>query len=340
MCTQTSQVSKKTLRWAFLALTLATAALPALGQTCSTASQMDSAVKAAVEGAVNRDSQLAAAGNTAALQQNAIPNFTNAAGVVNDNKGAFGAGAIRSSFVLDNTNGASGRAEFYCGIYNSPDRVGFAFPSLPAGKFGVVIQDVSGNPPYTVTWVLQQAGGQWLLAGLFPRPARIAGHDGNWYLSQARSYRQKGQAHNAWFYYQIADQLMRPFPAMSTPQLDKLSDEEQQAMPTDLPLNGPVSLPAAICAPGTANRAACPSQTFQITSMDALPVADNLDLVVRYQVPDVSDSSKTFQNNSAVISALVNKYPELRQAFVGVVARAVDPQGRDYGTLLAMKDVK
>ena len=42
----------------------------------------------------------------------------------------------------------------------------------------------------------------------------------------------------------------------------------------------------------------------------------------------------------AVIKALVAKYPEVRDAFAGVVARAVDPTGRDYGTLLAMKDIK
>jgi len=37
---------------------------------------------------------------------------------------------------------------------------------------------------------------------------------------------------------------------------------------------------------------------------------------------------------------VATKYPEVRDAFAAVVARAVDPQGRDYGTLLAMKDIK
>jgi len=40
------------------------------------------------------------------------------------------------------------------------------------------------------------------------------------------------------------------------------------------------------------------------------------------------------------MKSLVAKYPELRDAFTGVVARAVDPNGRDYGTLLAMKEIK
>jgi len=30
----------------------------------------------------------------------------------------------------------------------------------------------------------------------------------------------------------------------------------------------------------------------------------------------------------------------VKDAFAGIVARAVDPSGRDYGTMLAMKDIK
>jgi hypothetical protein len=36
----------------------------------------------------------------------------------------------------------------------------------------------------------------------------------------------------------------------------------------------------------------------------------------------------------------MNTQDELREAFTAVVARAVDPAGHDYGSLLAMKDVK
>jgi len=41
-----------------------------------------------------------------------------------------------------------------------------------------------------------------------------------------------------------------------------------------------------------------------------------------------------------VIKALVAKYPELREAFYAVVARAVDENGHDYGSLVPMKDIK
>ena len=32
------------------------------------------------------------------------------------------------------------RAEFFCGIYNSPDRVGFVIPNLPPGTYAFTIQ--------------------------------------------------------------------------------------------------------------------------------------------------------------------------------------------------------
>jgi len=47
-----------------------------------------------------------------------------------------------------------------------------------------------------------------------------------------------------------------------------------------------------------------------------------------------------YQENVNVMKALVTRFPEVRDAFSAVVARAVDTTGRDYGTLLAMKDIK
>jgi hypothetical protein len=70
------------------------------------------------------------------------------------------------------------------------------------------------------------------------------------------------------------------------------------------------------------------------------PVGDALDIVVKFQVPSVADQTAAYQDNVNVMKGLLAKYPELRDAFAGVVARAVEPGGNDYGTLLAMKDVK
>ena len=81
-------------------------------------------------------------------------------------------------------------------------------------------------------------------------------------------------------------------------------------------------------------------KTFRLTALFPLAVGQDFDLVVKYQSADVSNTAQTFQDNSAVMKALLAKYPEFRDAFDGIVARAVEPSGRDYGSLLPMKDIK
>jgi hypothetical protein len=81
-------------------------------------------------------------------------------------------------------------------------------------------------------------------------------------------------------------------------------------------------------------------KVYHLTEISPLAVANDLDVIVKYEAADVSNSAQTFQENMSVIKALVARFPEFREAFAGVVARAVEPSGRDYGSLLAMKDIK
>ena len=123
---------------------------------------------------------------------------------------------------------------------------------------------------------------------------------------------------------------------MSTAASDKLYDESQKLQPADFPAEGKtVDLSA-----GNPAGTSVGTSSYKLSAIFPQVVGDDLDLVVRYQAADVSNTTLAFQNNVAVMKSLVAKYPELRDAFTGVVARAVDPNGRDYGTLLAMKEIK
>ncbi|MFZ1122356.1 MAG: hypothetical protein WAN81_19185, partial [Candidatus Binataceae bacterium] len=115
---------------------------------------------------------------------------------------------------------------------------------------------------------------------------------------------------------------------MSTPQLDKIADEMQTARPGDLPSD---SSPLSISANG---------KVFKITELAAVPVDNNLDLRIRYQNPDAGNSGVAFQDNMALIKAVVAKYPEFRDAFNSIIVRAVDNSGHEYGSLLPVKDIK
>jgi hypothetical protein len=77
-----------------------------------------------------------------------------------------------------------------------------------------------------------------------------------------------------------------------------------------------------------------------VTELAAVPVDNSLDLRIRYENAAAGDSGVAFQDNMAVIKAMVAKYPELRDAFDAIVARAVDSSGHEYGSLLPVKDIK
>jgi hypothetical protein len=332
----TAAVLRRISCTAFLVLLIAAGVSRAWAQTCDTGNDLNAATKSAIESAAQRYFSMSAQGDVAGLKANAIPavagNFGGIEQAVVDNKKYFAEGqpTVAGTYLLDATQlKAAQRADFYCGIYNSPQRVGFSIPGLPVGRYAVVIQKVSGDKdPVTLTMILQEMGGGWKLAGYYPRLNAIGGHDGQWYLTQARQYKAKNQLHDAWFYYLTAWDLMAPVNFMSNLQLDKVAQEMETSRPADLPsAQAPMSLSAN-------------GKVFKVTELAPVPVGNDLNLRVRYDTADASNTSVAFQDNMAVIKAIVAKYPELREAFTAVIARAVDSGGHEYGSLLAMKDVK
>jgi hypothetical protein len=81
-------------------------------------------------------------------------------------------------------------------------------------------------------------------------------------------------------------------------------------------------------------------KTYKVTSLFPTTVDQQLHLIVKFQTASVADSGQAFQECMAVMKALLVKFPELRDAFDGIVARAVEPSGKDYGALMKMKDIK
>jgi hypothetical protein len=297
---------------------------------------MEEATRSALVNAAKQYFDFAAKGDSASLRQHAIAslasNFSGVENAVQENQPAFsGAQATpRQPFLLKAEGPAPiARAEFLCGVFGAQGQTAnsaeFVIPNLPPASYGLVTLDViSSKGAHTLTFILQQTGNEWKLGGFYAKPAQISGHDGNWFAQQARTYKSKGQTHNAWFYYLEARELLVPVSFMYTQLTDKLYDEMQSVKPADLP---PTDLGGG-------------GKTYKLTDLFPVVVGNDLDLVVRYQSADVSNTGQTFQDNMAVIKALVAKYPEFREAFGGIVARAVEPSGKDYGSLMAIKDIK
>jgi hypothetical protein len=309
----------------------------ARAQECYSGSEIDGPTAKALQAAAEQYFGLSARGDVAGLKANAVPevaaNFGAIEKAVVNNKSLFAQEERPEPrlFVLDARNSKTTwpRADFYCGIYNSPDRVGISIPNLPPGRYAMTIAEGSGKEPIMLTLVLEDAGNNsWKLGGYYARRTTLDGHDGQWYIAKAREFKNKSQLHNAWFYYLTAWDLLAPVDFMSTPALDKLSDETQAARPADLPS---ATAPLLLVAGG---------KNFAVTELSALPVNGELYVRAQYRTPDAANPTAASADNAEVIKAVLAKYPEMRAAFGGAVARATDTAGHDFGTVTPMKDVK
>lgn len=318
------------LLWAWAALAQAGGATT----SCSTGSELETAVRQNIERAAQQNADLAAQGDVFGLRQNSIgslaSNFASIEALIGEYKPSL-AGATTRTRNLYRLEARGSQplesAEFFCGIMNSAEATGFNINNLPPGEYAITIQELSSpSLPFLLTQILKNEAG-WKLAGFYLKPTRLGGHDADWFLQQAREFKAKGETRNAWFYYLAAWDVTSPVAFMSTRPLDKLVDEMAAVRPGDLPFAAPVDLPAA-------------GKTYVVTYISMVAVGSDLYLLVRYQSPDVSNTQQAYADNLNVIKALTAKYPEYRDAFTGVVARATEPSGRDYGSMLAMKDVK
>lgn len=309
-------------------------------QTCLSSPDMDASIRSGLEAATKRYFDMSARGDTAALKQSAIPsiaeNFAGVENAVKQNQANFSgaSGTVRPPFYL-NAGGTAPleRAEFLCGVFGpsgqTKDSAVFLLHNLPPGKYGLAIVDVKGGKqPRTLTLILQQLQGDWKLAGYYVTASEAAGHDSAWFAQRARDFKAKSETRNAWLYYRMAISLAVPVDFMSTLATDKLYEEIQTVQPADMPVNG------------NAVDLSVTGKTVRWTEVFALGVGDDVDLVIKYSAQDISNTQKTYEQNVLVTKAVVAKFPELRDAFAGVVARAVEPSGQDYGSLMQMKEIK
>lgn len=314
-------------------LALLSIASPLFAETCSAGSEMDAVSKSSIDSAAHQMFQQMQQGDVFSLKQNSIPalssNFGSIEQTIVSNKPRYATAnlMIKNEYLLDAPGTAPvARAEFLCGVWGQPDFTTFVIPNLPPGKYAIVVSDLSGQTPSTLSLILQQQGTAWKLAGYYPQPPPVAGHDGNWFLQQARTYKSQGQAHNAWFYYLMAWDRVAPLPFMYSKSLEAIRQEISQAQPADVP---------------SANKSAeftADGKTYKITTLAPFADKDDLDLVLKYQAADISNTMQVDKDNKALVNAFLAKYPEYKSAFNAIVARAVAPNGQDFGTLVSLKE--
>jgi len=182
--------------------------------------------------------------------------------------------------------------------------------ALPPGRYAVALADAVGAPlagqiGLILAW--DSAAVAWKLAGLTIRPGVFEGHDGVWYWVRGRGL-AKADPWSAWYSYDAARYLLLPVDFLSSPNLEKLRQEQALIMPS--PQSAfPLSLPDG-------------DRTWKIEAVGFDPTLHEADLGVVYQSTGVTDPAALRTEATAVLSAFLKTQPGIRANFHGLWAYA------------------
>jgi hypothetical protein len=227
--------------------------------------------------------------------------------------------ALRNIYLLDASMlAATSDTQFFCSNASGSLTVTMTMRSLPPGKYAVVLADASGAPlagqmGLVLAWDPTGATPAWKLAGLTVRQGTFDGHDGVWYWARARELAKADRPITdnwpAWFSYETARYLLLPVDFLSSPNSEKLSQEQAQIRnsPQDA---FPYSLQDG-------------DRTWKIDAVRLDASLRQADLAVVYESTGVTDPAAVRTEAGAVLSALLRAQPGLRQNFHGLWAVAV-----------------
>jgi hypothetical protein len=227
---------------------------------------------------------------------------------------------LRSLFVLDaSMQKATTDTQFFCSNASGSLTVTLTMRELPPGKYAVVIADAAGAPlagqiAEVLAWDAAASPQGWKLAGLTVRQGAIDGHDGVWYWSRARELAKAGQAWSAWYCYEMARALLIPVEFLSSPNLDKLSQEQGLVKLSSTGASAQDVFPYTI------------QDTERTWKIDAVQVDLSLrqaDLGVTYDSVGITDPAAQRTEAVAAMSALLKAQPALRTSFHGLWAYAL-----------------
>jgi hypothetical protein len=311
-------VKKRTAIRVLSALALLAAPIAVRAVTCTTQAAMQAAERDALASAGQRLSTAVAQGDAATLQSALLPAVAGQWESIHDAADAGaplakgGAVELRSLYLLDASSlTATSDAQFFCTSPNTsasgPMTVTVSMRGLPPGKYALVLADAAGAPlAGQIALVLGWDANAWKLGGLFVRPGMIDGHDGVYYWASGRDAARAGQPWAAWYAYEAARTLLIPIDFLSSPNLDKLNEEQAQ-------ITGAPVFPYSVQAG---------DRSFKIDSVHFDASARAADLGVVYESTGVTDPAAQRTEAEAVLSAFLKTQPVLRQSFHGLWAYA------------------
>jgi hypothetical protein len=302
-------------------------AAPAFAVSCTTQSQMKPDQRTILAQSAQMLAANVKAGNAEGVRAQTIPAVASNFGGIANTIQSMNATIQRATltvdllYLLDATDmKAPQDAQFFCGVTGSPLTVEVTIPSLPPGKYALAVLHATGvEHPQQLSMILQNDpvnSAVWKLAGFFTKPMTIDGHDGLWFWQQARTYAARKDEWPAWFYFKQAQLLLQPVEFISSPNLQKLQKETEEAQASGIPSNTePVYLDTS-------------SGRLQLTDVHVGDFNNQMDLIVTYNAPSNLSPVQGREQVVALMKALVQQHPGLATAFHGMWVRASAPGGQ------------
>lgn len=221
-----------------------------------------------------------------------------------------GQAQLRSLYLLDaSTLAAPADTQFFCSNANASITVTITMRSLPPGKYAVVLADAIGSPlAGQIGLILGSESNTWKLGGVFIRPGMLGGHDGIYYWERARELARSDSPWAAFYCYEAARYLLVPVDFLSSPNLEKL-DQEQSQLKNSPTQAFPYSLAAG-------------DRNWKIDTIRFDASLQQPDLAVTFESTGVSDPAAQRTEATSVLSALLKAQPTLRSSFHGLWANA------------------
>lgn len=221
---------------------------------------------------------------------------------------------LRNLYLLDaSTLTASADTQFFCSNQSGSMTVTITMRSLPPGKYALVLSDatgaaLAGQMAFVLAWDQTGAPG-WRLGGFSARQGEFNGHDGVWYWTRARELAQNNVPWAAWYCYDTARYLELPVDFISSPNLDKLSQEQ----------TGIKGGPTEDAFPDSVKSG---DRTWKIESVRLDASLHEPDLGVTYESNGNADPAVARTEAIAVLGAFLKMHPGLRENFHGMWAYA------------------
>lgn len=234
---------------------------------------------------------------------------------------------VRNLYLLDASMQAAPQdTQFFCSDESGQLTVTITMRSLPPGRYSLALADavgakLAGQIGIILGW---DGANGWKLAGLSAHQGEFDGHDGVWYWTRGRALTHT-DPWSAWYSYDAARYLLIPVSFLSSPNLQKLNEEQAQIQPSPEKAF-PLSLQQG-------------DRTWKIDDVGLDPSLHEPDLAVAYESTGVTDPAALRTEATSVLSAFLKTQPGLRANFHGLWAYAVKDGNRTPVMELPMSQI-